>query len=371
MSSSNLINNYDSRNFNKSIIYKNYISSAQTSREKYKNKPKKININKFITKVLCYEQKRNLNLEQKRFQKIMEEKSSLSEKPNLNLTSRYIPNSNSYQNDPFFLKVTEAIKKKKKQFSELNKNNSLEGSKLNNKSEIVNKKNIKRTLSSKQIKTFIRNQEIWQKKINEKKDFKKKELRKLNNDIINSNIHPPKTNRTYREEKNKHNYNELINDLYAQNKAINMKKKYLQDKYSYEFKPKINNNIKYKNISSKYNKNIINYKKKKNKYHNLSVDESYLKDKNKKFNEGVENMKMKYRNYNNLKNVDNKKINNSMETKHWSDLLETINKNKKTNDNIYYLNINQSTPWNKYMINNVPYEEKNEEIINMFVDSNI
>ena len=74
--SSTEINSYDSYTIQN---YKNYISnksklSVKTSSEKLEcNKPKKININKFLTKFICYEQKKNFNLEKKRFQKLMEQ----------------------------------------------------------------------------------------------------------------------------------------------------------------------------------------------------------------------------------------------------------------------------------------------------------
>jgi hypothetical protein len=369
MSSLDSKNNNDSRNLYKKNLFNNYIHSGKTSREKHNSlKHNKINISNFLKRVLCYEQKKNYNLEKMRFEKLLEEKNSCRDIPNL--TSRSIVTDNSYKNNPYFIKANEIIKEKKKLIDLKKNNGTIDKTKLN-QSEYNGKRNMKKCSSSKQIKSFILHQEMWQKKINEKKNSKSKEIEKQREDIINEFIHPPITGRDNKlNKKNKYNREKIINDLYVrQNKLMKMNKEYLKNKYSLNFKPVLNKSNRYRNISSKYNKSNKSIIKKANdKSHNLSNSKRF-NGKKSTINKNYKFSKIKKRNDNDLSIINKKKrINNSMKEKNLISLFEKINQQKCIEDKTYYLNINQSTPWNEYTINDIKYNEKDKEILNMLID---
>ena len=366
MSSLDSKNNNDSRNLYKKYLYNNYIHSIKTSREKNNSlKHNNFNINNFLKRVLCYEQKKNYNLERKRFERLLEEKNSCRDTPNL--TSRTTGLDTSYKNNPFFIKANEIIKEKKKLIDLKRNNDTINKTKLN-QSAYNDKKNIKKSSSSKQIKNFILQQEMWQKKVNEKKSSKSKEIEKQREDMIKEFIHPAITERENTlNKKTKYNREKIVNDLYVrQNKLMKMNKDYLKNKYSINFKPILNKSKRYKNISSKYNKSIN--KKINGKNHNLSHSIKY-KDKKSIINKNNKYSKTKIINNNDCSIINNKKRNNnSMEENHLIDLFEKINHKKCIKDKTYYLNINQSTSWNEYTINDIKYNKKDKEILNMLVD---
>ena len=362
-------NNNDSRNLYKKYLYNNYIHSVKTSREKHNSlKNKKFNISNFLRRVLCYEQKKNYNLEKKRFERLLEEKNSCRDTPNL--TSRTIGLDTSYKNNPYFIKANEIIKKKK-QLIDLKKNNgTIDKTKLN-QTDYNGKRNMKKCSSSKQIKSFILHQEMWQKKINEKKNSKSKEIKKQREDIANEFIHPLTTGRDNKlNKKTKYNREKIVNDLYVrQNKLMKMNKEYLKNKYSLDFKPVLNKSNRYRNISSKYNKNNKSFNKKANdKSLNLSNTKKF-NGKKSIINKNNKDSIFKNRNENYLSIINNKKRNNnSMEEKHLIKLFEKINHKKCIEDKTYYLNINQSTAWNEYTINDIKYNEKHKEILNKLIN---
>lgn len=370
-SKNNNENNNDSKILNKKFLYNDYIHSIKTSREKHNSlKQKKININNFLKRVLLYEQKKNYNLEKMRFEKLLEEKNSCRDTPNL--TSRTIGMDNSYKNNPFFIKANEIIKQKKKLLDLKRNNDTIDKTKLN-QSDYNVKRNMKKCSSSEQIKSFIINQEMWQKKVNEKKNSKSKEIEKQREDLFKEFTHSPMTGRDNKlNKKNKYSRKKIVNDLYVrQNKLMKMNKDYLKNKYSINFKPILNNSNRYRNVSSKYNKNFN--KKIDDKSLNLNITKKYdgKKSIGKKsiINKNIKYSKIKKRNENDLSIINNKKRNNiSMEEKHLMNLFKKINHKKCVNDKTYYLNINESTPWNEYTINDIKYNEKDKEILNLLID---
>lgn len=370
-SKNNNENNNDSKILNKKFVYNNYIHSIKTSREKHNSlKQKKININNFLKRVLCYEQKKNYNLEKMRFEKLLEEKNSCRDTPNL--TSRTIGMDCSYKNNPFFIKANEIIKKKKKLLELKRNNDTIDKAKLN-QSDYNAKRNMKKCSSSKIIKNFIIHQEMWQKKVNEKKNSKSKEIEKQKEDLIKEFSHSPMTGRDNKlNKKGKYSREKIVNDLYVrQNKLMKMNKDYLKNKYSFNFKPILNKSNRYRNVSSKYNKSFNN--KINDNSHNLTNTKKYNEKKSigKKstLDKNIKYSKIKKRNENDLSIINNKKRNNiSMEKKHLMDLFEKINHKKGINDKTYYLNINESTPWNECTINDIKYNEKDKEILNMLID---
>ena len=369
MSSLDSKNNNDSRNLYKKYLYNNYIHSVKTSREKHNSlKHNKFNISNFLKRVLCYEQKKNYNLEKKRLERLLEEKNTCRDIPNL--TSRTACLDNSYMNNPYFIKANEIIKEKKKLIDLKKNNDTIDKNKLN-QSDYNGKKNIKKCSSSKQIKSFILHQELWQKMVKEKKNSKSKEIKKQREDLINEFIHPLTTDRHNKlNKKTKYNREKIVNDLYVrQNKLKKMNKEYLQNKYSFNFKPVLNKSNRYRNISSKYNKSNISINKKANdKSYNLSNTKKY-NGKKSIINKNIKYSKIKNRNDNDLSIINNKKRNNnSMEKSHLIKLFEKINHKKGIEDKTYYLNINQSTSWNEYTINDIKYNKKDKEILNMLIN---
>ena len=367
LDSKNNNENYnDSKILNKKFVYNNYIHSIKTSREKHNSlKQKKININNFLKRVLCYEQKKNYNLEKMRFEKLLEEKNSCRDTPNL--TSRTIGMDSSYKNNPFFIKANEIIKKKKKLLELKRNNDTIDKTKLN-QSDYNAKRNMKKCSSSKIIKNFIIHQEMWQKKVNEKKNSKSKEIEKQKEDLIKEFSHSPMTGRDNKlNKKGKYSREKIVNDLYVrQNKLMKMNKDYLKNKYSFNFKPILNKSNRYRNVSSKYNKSFNN--KINDNSHNLTNTKKY-NEKKSTIDKNIKYSKIKKRNENDLSIINNKKRNIiSMEKKHLMDLFEKINNKKGINDKTYYLNINESTPWNECTINDIKYNEKDKEILNMLID---
>ena len=120
-------------------------------------KPKKININKFLTRTLYYEHKRNINLERKRFEKTLRERQYFKEK--LNLTERSIGNNKLNKINPFIKKESERKILNKKKILDIKRSNTIEGSKLKNEPKIENIKNNynKKKLNKIQINKFFNN----------------------------------------------------------------------------------------------------------------------------------------------------------------------------------------------------------------------
>ena len=168
---------------------------------------------------------------------------------------------------------------------------------------------------------------------------------------------------------------------------MDFKKTYLKNKYSYEFKPILNYNNKYRNISSKYDKINNNNKIIKNNCYSsrsnkkLNIAHNIIINGN---NNNVNNSRRSSNNINNINNLNRKIINNkriikkkkklnkSEEIKHWTTLFSIINnKDNKDNKDIndtYYINVNESLPWNENMTNNILYKNSLKDIVYKFVE---
>ena len=342
-----------------------YLKSNSKEREKLSNqtyrnqKPKKININKFLTRSICFEHKKNLNIEQIRFKQILKEQNSLEEKQYL--TGRTLESNKSNKKDRFFKKAIESINTKKKKFLEMKRNNTIEGSKANEllENKIPNK-------YKKKNKSQIhcnQNKKVGKNYINKDKNRK----------IIKGNYPKekkiPKNN--YINKKAKYNHDKILYGIYKENELKDFKKTYLENKYSYEFRPIINYNTKYNNISSKYNK----YNKiRNNNYHSYNENRENEANKNN-------NAKFSTNNLNILKNMNNydkvkiilkkryKRLNKSEESKNWMTSLRTVNNKKNlldSKDNTYYINVNESLPWNENMTNNIIFQKNLSEILDIY-----
>lgn len=342
-----------------------YLNNNSKEREKasiqtYRNhKPKKININKFLTRSLCFEHKKNLNIEQIRFKQILKEQNSLEEKHYL--TGRSLESNKSNKKDLFFKKAIESINTKKKKFLEMKRNNTIEGLKANEllKNKIPNKykKKNKSQIHDNQKKT------VWKIFINKDKNGKiiKGKFPKENK--------IPKTNDINK--KAKYNHDKILYGIYKENELKDFKKTYLENKYSYEFRPIINYNTKYNNISSKYNKyNKIN----NNNYRSYNENRENEVNKNNTAKYCSNNRKI----LKNMKNNDkvkislkkrDKRLNKSEESKKWMTSLRTVNNKKNfpdSKDNTYYINVNDSLPWNENMTNNIIFQNNLSDILDIY-----
>ena len=322
--------------------------SSENNEKIKKIKPKKININKFLTREKYYEHKRNLNIEKKRFEILLREQDYFKQK--LYLTERSIGKNKLNKKNPFSKKELENNSN-----LDIKRNNTIERTKINNLSEL--KKNIKnkykkKKLNINQINKFCNNNQILKEKNNSIKIESQKEDQKKSNDL--SQINNKKSNHINKKAKYKHE--EIIYGIYKKKELMKFKKKYLENKYSYQFKPMINDNYKYNKISPKYNKIIRNKIIKKNNSNSYNRPNLSNNDNNSNI--------IKHK----------KKSNKSENRQHWTSLLRIINKttnfdeNTDIKDKTYYLNVNQNMPWKENTINEVIYKEQLNDILNVFTN---
>ena len=310
--------------------------------------PKKIRINKFLTKVLMYEGKRNFDLEKIRFNELWKEKNSLNEGPFS--TSRTITGRNVHK---------KTLKKNmNKTYQEINSKPLTE--KLGDKNSINNTRRNKKAMSSERIKKFWEKQEDWAKAVIDKKNNIKQKIFQRNENELNQYFYP-KTNRNY--DKIKYKYEKTLEQVLQKCEADLIKKKYIQKTNSYIHKPATNIN-KYKNISSKYNK-YLNKNNNKNNYYKKKKDNNEIKkikiDKYNNDSKIVYSSRNKKNNF--IYNVSKEKK-QSYNKKLLKFLTTNINNNsndKSNNENIYYLNVNERTSCDTF-INKVVYKGHNSII---------
>ena len=271
--------------------------STKSSLEKHEQpKPKKININKFLTRTVYYEHKRNINLEKKIFEKILRERQYFKEK--LCFTESSIRNNKLNKINPFIKKENEAKLLIKKKISDIKRSNTIEGTKIKNRSKIKNIKNkYKNTKLNKiQINKFCNNPKLNEKNktimIKIKNQDEKRNIGNLSQ-LINNN----KNNHINK--KAKYNHEKILYGLYKKKDLLDIKKTYLKNKYSYRFNPVINNN--YKKITPRYNIIENNKRINSNSYNTLNHSKN-----------NSNNVKIKY------------KSNEPKKKKHWKSLLKTI-----------------------------------------------
>lgn len=334
--------------------------------------PKKININKFLTRCVYNEQKKFFELEKKRFEKMLGEQNACNEKPNLNI-------NNSLEKDkkkPIYLKTTESFKSKVKKKG-YKKNHTIEGDKINKSLE---EKYKNRNLITIQIdKMFNKKKERNNSYISEQVC---KKYQKTNKSNEMNNLQANKKNSKHMNNKTKYRHDKILNNQYKKYELKNLKKTYLRNKNLQEFHPTINNNKKYKNVSSKYKESSQKFI---TKSHNYSTYERHVTttdktksmynnsdigtNKNNDFN--IINLKYNLRDRNKGHNntmIKHRNSNFSMEGKNWVSLLRTINRQKVDGDNTYYINVNESTSCNKNKVNNVFYNKKFREILDYFIE---
>ena len=360
MSSATLIDNDKSKY---SIKHLNNNSKKTKNEVHIKQKPKKININKFLTRAIYFEHKKNLNIEQIKFKQILKEQNSLEEKQYL--TGRSLESNKSHKKDLFFKKAIDSINIKRKQFLEIKRNNTIEGSKTKEllKNKIPNK------YKKKNISQINDNKLVNRKKIDMKNYINKDKNRKIINGNYRKESNIPKNK--YINKKAKYYHDKILYGAYKENELKDFKKTYLENKYSYEFRPIINYNAKYNNISSKYNK----YNKIRNiNYHSYNENRENEVNKNNCAKYSTNSLKiLKNMNNNdkvkiNLKKRD-KRLNKSEESKNWMTSLRTVNNKKNlqdSKDNTYYINVSDSLPWNENMTNNIIFQNNLRDILDIY-----
>ena len=353
-SRNDVITEKDIKNFKKISKTTKIVKSSIPKIKEINQKPKKININKFLTKVIRYERKRNYDVEKKRFTKLWKEKKNFIT-DNFS-TSRSISGRNRYNNNiPKRLnKSLEMIKPK--QLTVKIKSENI----VNENNNKKNSKKYKKTLSSEEINKFCDRQENWSKLIQNKKENRRQKIIQRNENILDHYFYP-KTNRDYN--KTKYKYEKTLDNQKFELDIL--KQTYKQNQFSYIYKPAINIK-KYRNIKPKYNQcnNIIN----NNKNHlNTKRKDKNNKNNLKKYINSNKNKNHTSRNVNDI--LPNKK--NSTQTNDQTNLLKLLNINNKKkkliNDNRYYLNINETTSCDNF-INKIIFKGHNSVIEEMILD---
>ena len=366
------------------------------------NKKKHIDLDKFLTRTVGFEQKKNFSLEQKRFKKLEEENKLCKERPVL--SRRTIEMCKTLKNKPIYERTNEIIEKKQKNLDELKRskyNNKLrsinntrrkKNFKANNSMDNINETNKKRKkeyiinditknkkMNVREMKDYYNRQKDWKNRLEEKNKMLENNIKgiKENNkenyfhphisqgsiEIINAKNEANELNRrlqgteynnndTYT---NNFNYNKKVYDrLYEDNALYEIRKNDYLNKEMCSFQPFTNKN-KYRQIQPKYydiNTNRLSKKKtkkyKKKQKLNKSVEvirnnEAEIKDKNS--------------------NRNKKEINEP-----WTNTLLKLNKIKNINDDrTYRLNIRQASAWNQNDINTVPYRGRSLDIVKLFI----
>jgi len=318
-------------------------------------KQKKIKLNKFLTKVIGYEGKRNYELEKIRFNNLWKEKKNYIEKPFS--TWRTIKERNK-NNNKLTKRINTSYQEIKTQKLKEKYNNSID----------IDVIKTKKSISSERMNKFYENQKKWVKTVADKKNNKKREILQINQNLLEQYFHP-KTNRNYN--KTKYRNEKTLDQLNQKYELDFIKKKYNQNKHIYVYKPK-NNNKKYNRISPKYDK----YSIKKINYKNSVVakKEKFLKDNKKanikKVNNNInKNLYPRYKlsmYIENNKNNKIQKIKSPSKVNNLNLLLKNINNKAQliNKNNIYYINVNEKMSCDTF-VNKIIYKRHNSAIDNI------
>ena len=360
------------------------------------HKNRNVDLNKFITRSVGYEQKKNYDLEQKRFKKLEEESKLCKEKPLL--SNKTIQICKTLKKKPIYERAKEIIEKREKKLQLLknNKNYNKKVKKINksmddiNKHEkrkrkeyIINEKIKNKKMNYKEMINYYNWQNDWKNRLEERNKIGKKEKKKQKEKELVDYFHPHisqgsieiinaknETNENYRrhntDDYNNNYYYYADNDIYNINNGKNVYDRLYEENIIYEirknenrnkllcsFQPFTNRN-KYKEIQPKYNEikgNKMIIKKRRNKKKMSIIKENKSVEINRKKDE---------------ENDDKKEINEP-----WTNTLFKLKKDKSQNykdkDISYRLNIRQASAWNENDINIVPYRGESREIVKYFI----
>ena len=343
--------------------------------KKKMNKPKKIDINQFLTRAIGYEQKKNFNLELRRYKKLEEENKLCTDRPIL--TPRTYEMFKTLNNRPITEKKKGQTDKKEKRIgdiknkddsklrSEKNKkrlNNSMDNIgkdyKIKKEEYIINDRIKNRKMNGNEMIDYYKRQYEWKNKLEQKNRIKEK--RQNNQKIIEINhfFHPQispgsleiiiERNKINKKKKNKNFYNlndeiDVYERLYKENFLLKMKKKENENKALSYFQPFINKN-KYKQIRPKYKEDNTHKKWKKR---------SEIKKHKLKGAKSVEANRKDYE-----VNKSNIKTNA---------LLKSQKNLDDSEDASYRLNIRQASAWNENDVNIVLCKGGFKEIVKYFI----
>ena len=224
---------------------------------------------------------------------------------------------------------------------------------------------------SDEIKRFCDFQETWSKFVNDKKNNIKQKIFEKEQNELNKFFYPY-TNRYYNQKK--YNQEKKIDQLNRKYELDFIKKKYKQNQITYVHKPTININ-KYKNIPPKYNKYPNNKINKIKKSEENRKDKSFSFKNEKKININNKSIEKKvnnkYKNHLNItEDLVGKKYKENQKKKSLKYLISKINNKKKlVKENIYYLNVNESTSCDTY-INKINYHGHHSFIKQIILETN-
>ena len=345
---------------------------------------KKVNLEKFLTRTIGLEQKRNLDLEKKRLIKLEKETQICKEKPELSIKTIEICKT-SYKK-PIYKRTKDILEEREKKLKTLqsidynipkkHKNKALNKSMDNinlfedkkdfsldkNKGYIINDKIKNKKMNIKYMNNYYLRNVDWLKKKEEKYkklQFKKKREIELNNQIF---FHPY-INPTF-ENKYKDNDNSYENDFMKMNEGKSVferlyedtiiseikKKDILNKTMSFFFQPYTNKN-KYKLIKPKYNKTRIEKRDQKISRNSDKLGYCAKSAEIEKKSDFVFKKRTDLR-------------------EPWENILLKLRKQKNNYDEknkIYRLNIRQAMAWNENNLNNVPYKGQNKQIVTYFL----
>ena len=394
---------------NNSIIMIETKNKEQEMKEKKENDLKKkqiikglykrINLEKFLTRCVELDQRKNYEIEKKRFKALKKENKQCTDRPYMSSRSIELCKSNS-KKKPIYKRINEILETKKKNVdhilekqktiferrakkspNEKNKNNSMDKYILKNKK----KKKKKKKLSESEIESYYNDNIRWKQKITSENEKQHKDNDLKKEKEIENYFKPHLTQRSVDIIKRKKNSNDDIfyndrnkNDniydkLYADSKIYEFKRRNNSNKMHYSFAPYTNRN-KNRNVHAKFND--LNIKRKK------IEDEKIKKFINNNNNNITEVKVMETPNH--LKNAhkkmyipnemtiepkkkENNKLKNDNHDNHWSKKLLNMKNNNEEEDYLYRLNVRQAAAWNENDINNVPYSGESKRIVEIFI----
>ena len=387
------------------------------------HKTKNVDINKFLTRSVGYEQKKNYDLEQKRFKQLEEETKLCKERPLLSRKTAEM--CKTLYKKPIYERTKEIIEKREKNLNELknkdykynpklrsaknkskskNKkaNNSMDN--INTKKEvkrkkkeyIINEKTKNKKMNSSEMRDYYQRQNDWKNKIEEKNKMKEKN-RKNKKVVENEESFHPKispgtieiinakneaSGRVYGHQntdynnyyftkndiyKNKMNLGKSVYDrLYEENALFEMKKNEYKNKAACSFRPFTNKN-KYKQIQPKYNIIKTNNKGNKRSRNINKLKEARSVEVDRKKGETIDinlNNKNRMNSSFDYGKIEKKKNLNEP----WTNVLLKLKNNKNSDDDFSYrLNIRQASAWNENDVNTIQCRGVSKEIVKDFL----
>ena len=389
------------------------------------HKSKNIDLDKFLTRAVGFEQKKNFDLEQKRFKQLEEESKFCKDQPLL--SHKTIEMCKTLNKKPIYERAKEILEKREENLKQLknkdykynkklrNKGKNLSKNKSKSKSRkvnnsmdnivvnkekkrkrkeyIINDKIKNKKMNYREIKDYYIRQNEWKNKVEEKKKMKGNNLKKKKDnefveyfhpqisqgsiEIINAKNEANENNMRYLNTDFNNNYYYAENDIYSNNINFgkNVYDRLYEDNALYEirkneyknksmcsFQPFTNKN-KYKQIHPKYNDINLNRKGNTKRTRN-----------NKNILKGAKSVEVEKNNAIDI-NDKNASIENNKKAKEkdinepWTNtLLKLKNKKNSSFDDISYrLNIRQASAWNENDVNTVPYKEGSKEIVKFFI----